>query len=63
MKGENRDSPIVLEEAAEVLGISVEDSERQTLQALLEKELRSIRVELLSICQKYRVSSWEGMND
>jgi hypothetical protein len=63
VKGENRAIPIVLEEAAEVLGISVEDSERQTLRALLEKELRSIQVELLSICQKYRVSSCEGMND
>jgi hypothetical protein len=52
-----------LEEAAEVLGISVKDIERQALRALLEKELRSIRVEILSICQKYGVSSWEGMNE
>jgi hypothetical protein len=54
---------VVLEEAAEVLGISVKDIERQALRALLEKELRSIRVEILSICQKYGVSSWEGMNE
>jgi hypothetical protein len=57
---------VVLEEAAEVLGISVisvKDTERQALRALLEKELRSIRVESLSICQKYGVSSWEGMNE
>jgi hypothetical protein len=54
---------VVLEEAAEVLGISVKDTERQALRALLEKELRSIRVELFSICQKYGVSSWEGMHD
>jgi hypothetical protein len=52
-----------LEEAAEVLGISVKDIERQALRALLEKELRSIWVEILSICQKYGVSSWEGMNE
>ena len=52
-----------MEEAAEVLGISVKDIERQALRALLEKELRSIRVEILSICQKYGVSSWEGMNE
>jgi hypothetical protein len=52
-----------LEEAAEVLGISVKDIERQALRALLEKELHSIRVEILSICQKYGVSSWEGMNE
>jgi hypothetical protein len=31
VKGENRAIPIVFEEAAEVLGISVEDIERQTL--------------------------------
>jgi hypothetical protein len=55
--------PVVLEEAAEVLGLSVKDIERQALRALLEKELRSIRVELLSICQKYGVSSWEGLNE
>jgi hypothetical protein len=57
---------VVLEEAAEVLGISVisvKDTERQALRALLEKELRSIRVERFSICQKYGVSSWEGMHD
>jgi hypothetical protein len=54
---------VVLEEAAEVLGISVKDIERQALRALLEKELRSIWVEILSICQKYGVSSWEGMNE
>jgi hypothetical protein len=55
--------PVVLEEAAEVLGLSVKDIERQALRALLEKELRSIRVEILSICQKYGVSSWEGLNE
>jgi hypothetical protein len=48
---------------AEVLGISMKDIERQALRSLLEKELRSIRVEILSICQKYGVSSWEGMHD
>jgi hypothetical protein len=63
VKGENGAMPVVLEEAAEVLGLSVKDIESQALRALLEKELRSIRVELLSICQKYGVSSWEGMNE
>jgi hypothetical protein len=52
-----------LEEAAEVLGISVKDIERQARRALLEKELRSIWVEILSICQKNGASSWEGMNE
>jgi hypothetical protein len=63
VKGENGAMPVVLEEAAEVLGLSVKDIESQALRALLEKELRSIRVELLSICQKYGVSSWESMNE
>ena len=52
-----------MEEAAAVLGISVKDIERQALRSLIEKEPHSIRVELLSICQKYGVSSWEGMHD
>ena len=55
--------PVVLEEAAEVLGLSVKDIERQAIRALLEKELRSMRAEILSVCQKYGVSSWEGMNE
>jgi hypothetical protein len=63
VKGGNGAMPVVLEEAAEVLGLSVEDIERQALRALLEKELRSIRVEIFSICQKYGVSSWEGMHE
>jgi hypothetical protein len=40
---------VVLEEAAEVLGVPVKDLERQALRAFLEKELRSTRVEILSI--------------
>lgn len=54
---------VVLEEAAEVLGISIEELESRGLRALLEKELRAIRVEILVVCQKYGVSSWEGMNE
>jgi hypothetical protein len=41
---------VVLEETAEAIEISVKDIERQALRSLLEKELRSIRVEILSIC-------------
>lgn len=55
--------PVVLEEAAETLGIPVDELTKQGLKALLERELRSIRVEIISICQKYGVSSWEGMNE
>ncbi len=54
---------VVLEEAAEVLGISIKELESRGLRALLEKELRAIRVEILVVCQKYGVSSWEGMNE
>jgi hypothetical protein len=54
---------IVQREAAEALGVSVTELEQQSLQALLEKELRTLRVEILSICQKYGVTSWEGMNE
>ncbi len=55
--------PVALEEAAAILGGSVKDIERQALRALLEKELRAIRVEILSVCQKYGARSWEGMNE
>jgi hypothetical protein len=55
--------PAVPEEAAEMLGITVQELERQGLKAFLEKELRAVQVEILAICQKYGVSSWEGMNE
>lgn len=55
--------PIVLGEAAEALGVSPHDLQQQSLKALLEKELRSLKAETLVICQKYGVTSWEGMND
>lgn len=54
--------PIGLGEAAEVLGVSVKELKKRSLEALLEKELRSLRIEILSICQKYGVHSWEEMN-
>ena len=54
--------PVVLGEVAEVLGVSVKELKRRSLKVFLENELRSIRVEILSICQKYGVSSWEEMN-
>ena len=38
---------IVLGEAAEVLGVSVKELKRQSLAALLEKELRTLRAEIL----------------
>ena len=55
--------PIVLGDAAEVLGVSVKELRKRSLVALLEKELRSLRIEILSICQKYGVHSWEEMNE
>jgi hypothetical protein len=55
--------PIMLKEVAATLVVSVRELRRRGLRAFLEKELRSIRMEILSICQKYGVSSWEGMNE
>ena len=54
--------PAMRGEAAQVLGVSEKELEKQSLKALLEKELRSLRIEILSICQKYGVSSWKEMN-
>lgn len=55
--------PVILGEAAEVLGVSVKELKRQSLKALLEKELRLLRIEILSLCQKHGVNSWEEMNE
>ena len=55
--------PVAVQEVAAVLGLSVEAVERQGLRAFLEKELRGVRTEILAICQKYGVRSWEGMNE
>ena len=54
--------PVALGEAVEVLGVSVKELKERSIKAFLEKELRSLRVEIFSICQKYGVDSWEGMN-
>jgi hypothetical protein len=54
--------PTELEEVAALMGISVEEVQKEGLRAFLEKELRAIRTEILAICQKYGVRSWEGMN-
>jgi hypothetical protein len=37
--------------------------ERQSLRAFFEQELHAMRSEILAICQKYGVNSWEGMNE
>ncbi|HSF30627.1 MAG TPA: hypothetical protein VLK82_09190 [Candidatus Tectomicrobia bacterium] len=54
--------PTGLEDVAAIIGISVEEVKKEGLRALLEKELRTIRTEILATCQKYGVRSWEGMN-
>jgi hypothetical protein len=54
--------PTGAEEVAAIIGISVEEVQKEGLKAFLEKELRAIRTEILAICQKYGVRSWEGMN-
>jgi hypothetical protein len=55
--------PPVLEKTAEILGMTVPELERQGLKAFIEKELRATRIEILAICQKYGVDSWDGMNE
>jgi hypothetical protein len=55
--------PAVLEQAAQLLGLPVQEMERQSVQAFFEKELRALRIEILAICQKYGTSSWEGLNE
>jgi hypothetical protein len=60
---EPRPMPVVSEEAAEMLGMTVTEIERESLRTFLEKQLRAIQIEILAICQKYGVSSWEGMNE
>ncbi len=54
--------PVMLKEVAALLGTSINELRQLALKALLEKELRSTRMEILSICQRYGVTSWEGMN-
>jgi hypothetical protein len=54
---------IGLGEAAEALGVSVKELKRRSLAALLEKELRSLRAEIFSVCQKYGVRTWEEMDE
>jgi hypothetical protein len=54
--------PTGLEEVAAIVGISVEEVQKKGLGAFLEQELCAIRMEILAICQKYGVRSWEGMN-
>ena len=55
--------PAVLEQAAEILGLPIEELERQSLRAFFEKELRAMCLESLAICQKYGVHSWKGMDE
>jgi hypothetical protein len=54
--------PTGLEEVAAIMGISVEEVQKEGLRAFLEKELRATRAEILATYQKYGVRSWEGMN-
>jgi hypothetical protein len=49
--------PTGLEEVAAIVGISVEEVQKKSLRAFLEKELRAIRTEILATCQKYGVRS------
>ena len=54
--------PVVMEEAAEVLGIFVKDLERQALRASTRKG-DSLDQGRSPIWKKYGVSSWGGMHN
>lgn len=54
---------IQLRKVAEELDIPPKMLRREGIKAFLERELRWVRIEILSLCQKYGVSSWEEMNE
>ena len=53
----------VLKKLSENLNISVEKLEKLSAQTFLEKEIQLRKTEIISIAQKYGVSSWKEMND
>src|ERR1700741_1422807 len=55
--------PIQLRKVAEELEIPAKVLRKEGIKAFLERELRWLRIEILSLCQKYGVSSWEEMNE
>jgi hypothetical protein len=48
---------------ARALALPEELLERESARAYIEKELRQARAEILSLCQKYGVSSWQELNE
>ena len=54
---------VELKAVSEELNIPVEEIRNKSLKAFLESEYRITRAEIISICQKYGVSSWEEMDE
>jgi hypothetical protein len=54
---------LTIERLAKELALPAEFLERESARAYLEKQLRGVNAEILSICQKYGVSSWDGLNE
>ena len=54
---------VELKAVSEELNIPVEEIKNKSLKAFLESEYRITRAEIISICQKYGVSSWEEMDE
>lgn len=52
-----------IDRLAKELGLPEDLLERETTRAYLEKQLRSVNAEIVGICQKYGVSSWQGLNE
>jgi hypothetical protein len=54
---------LTIERLAKELALPEHLLERESARAYLEKQLRSVNAEILSLCQKYGVSSWQELND
>ncbi|RMG54846.1 MAG: hypothetical protein D6723_04125 [Acidobacteria bacterium] len=54
---------LTIERLARELSLPVDQLERESARAYLEKQWRNVQAEILSICQKYGVSSWQEMNE
>lgn len=60
---EDKKMELTIDRLARELSLPEGLVERESARAYLEKQLRSVNAEILSICQKYGVSSWHGLNE
>jgi len=54
---------LTIERVAKALSLSEDLLERESTRAYLQQQWRSVNAEILSLCQKYEVSSWYGLNE